>query len=473
MRIPFKKIRKEYDIIIVGAGITGLTILDRLLHKKKKFKILVLDTGSMLSKDPYPTNLKIKSKNFKIKENSRYFGVGGGSNVWLPSHGLFDKNKIEYYFKKSQFPINYQNYLKYINIASKKFKTPKHILFKQNKKKYKNLLERTLIVNDDKINFFSFSSILESKNVDFLENFSVKKLILNDKLDKVIIESNLNKSIAKIFGKNIILSSGTLECIRILNRTFTKKPKNLGKGFMNHPRGFFGFFKLKKNIFKKNKKKINNHLSAFTGLQLKSKSKMNTYLRVFEGIHFPIFYKLISFCMNKSIVINHNFLVKFIFRCLTKILRIIDDLIIKYTKNNFYSLMIFFEMERNDNNIVELCKDQLIVDYQLSKNDLDNAIELLHEFQNQFKVKLSTEINYKNINNYINLDASHHMGGIGMGDDENFIVNKKYKLKKSKSTYITGGAVFNFSDSVNPTLTYIALSLHLADEVYKNYRAKN
>ena len=42
MRIPFTKIRKEYDIIIVGAGITGLTILDRLLHKKKKIEVLDL-----------------------------------------------------------------------------------------------------------------------------------------------------------------------------------------------------------------------------------------------------------------------------------------------------------------------------------------------------------------------------------------------------------------------------------------------
>ena len=81
--------------------------------------------------------------------------------------------------------------------------------------------------------------------------------------------------------------------------------------------------------------------------------------------------------------------------------------------------------------------------------------------------------NYKNITNNINFDTSHHMGGVSMGKDETFLVNSKSKLKASNSTFISGGACFNFSDSVNPTLTYIALSLHLADQIFKEYFEKN
>ena len=41
--------------------------------------------------------------------------------------------------------------------------------------------------------------------------------------------------------------------------------------------------------------------------------------------------------------------------------------------------------------------------------------------------------------------------------------NNKLKFKSSNNTYITGGSTFNFSDSVNPSLSYIALSIYLGD----------
>ena len=36
MRVSFSKINNSYDLIIVGAGITGLVFLERLLKKFKK-----------------------------------------------------------------------------------------------------------------------------------------------------------------------------------------------------------------------------------------------------------------------------------------------------------------------------------------------------------------------------------------------------------------------------------------------------
>ena len=41
------------------------------------------------------------------------------------------------------------------------------------------------------------------------------------------------------------------------------------------------------------------------------------------------------------------------------------------------------------------------------------------------------------------------------------------KVKKSNGTYVTGGAIFNFNDSINPSLSYIALSIYLSDQLYK------
>jgi choline dehydrogenase-like flavoprotein len=65
------------------------------------------------------------------------------------------------------------------------------------------------------------------------------------------------------------------------------------------------------------------------------------------------------------------------------------------------------------------------------------------------------------------MDAGHHMGGLGMGKDNNSLINKNLKVKKSNGTYVTGGAIFNFNDSINPSLSYIALSIYLSDQLYK------
>jgi hypothetical protein len=473
MRIPFKKIKKKYDIIIVGAGITGLTVLDRFLERKIDRRILVVESGSMLSKDPYPSNFSVKSKNLKIKKTSRFFGVGGGSNVWLPSHGLFDKNRINYYFKKFQFPLTYKTYLKYVDKAAKKFKTPHHSTFNQIKNTYKKLFIRKLVVNNHKINFFNFSSLLESKKVDFIENTTVQKLRFNNKSDEIHIRFQGNSSIKKVSGKVIILSTGTLECIRILNKSFKKKQENLGRGFMNHLRGFIGYYKTKKNMFKGSYKKINSHLSSYSGLQLRSKKKTNTYLRIFEGIHSPFLYKLILFFLNKFNSIRDNFFLKFILKFIVKLLTNLNGIIVRLSRYRYSSLMIFTEMKKNYNNLVQLKNNQLIVDYKLSKNDLDGIVDLLNEFEQEFKVKLSPTINFKNIINFINYDTSHHMGGVGMGNGKNFMVNAKSKLRNSNNTFILGGSCLNFSDSVNPTLTYIALSLYFADQICKDYYEKN
>ena len=473
MRIPFNKIENKYDLIIVGAGITGLTILDRFLEKKIKSKILLLEVGSMLSRNPYPTNFEILSKNLKIKETSRFFGVGGGSNVWQPTHGLFDKNRINHYFQKYQFPINYKKYLKYINIAAEKYKTPYHQKFHKYHKGYKNFKSRTLITNNTNINFFNFSSLLESDKVDFAENVKVKNLSFDDNIDKIIIQSQKSGKTIKILGKKIILSVGTLECLRILHKSFKNKPKTLGKGFMNHPRGFVGFFKSKKKIIIDNNRKKSIKFSFNTGLQLKHKGKQNSYVSISKGIHFAILYKLSSFFQTKISFSRNKYFLNFFLRILNKLLTILNNVIVNITSNNYSSLIIFCEMEKNDRNVVKLNENKLTVDYKLSRNDKDSVIELLKKFEIEFKVKIFPDINYKNITNNINFDTSHHMGGVSMGKDETFLVNSKSKLKASNSTFISGGACFNFSDSVNPTLTYIALSLHLADQIFKEYFEKN
>lgn len=141
MQIRSGRIKNKYDYIIVGAGIIGITILSELLKKGKK-NILIIESGSMLSNNPYPSNKEVNSKKFKIKTKSQFSGVGGGSNVWGSLNGIFDKKLVEKDFnlKRLGLKILINNFL----INSNKLISLEQGLFHFNKSKMINFYVNTL-----------------------------------------------------------------------------------------------------------------------------------------------------------------------------------------------------------------------------------------------------------------------------------------------------------------------------------------
>ena len=97
MLIRTKDLKSKYDYIIIGSGITGMTMLRELIERDKT-NILIIESGSTQSKSPYPDFMKVKSNNIKTK--SRFSGVGGASNVWGTISGVFDEEKINSFYKK-------------------------------------------------------------------------------------------------------------------------------------------------------------------------------------------------------------------------------------------------------------------------------------------------------------------------------------------------------------------------------------
>ena len=87
MIITLEKLRSEYDIVIVGAGIAGLA-LSRLLNTENK-KVLIIESGNL------KFNNKVNKQSFALSKNlgnwpsenyasfySRLRMFGGNSNVW-------------------------------------------------------------------------------------------------------------------------------------------------------------------------------------------------------------------------------------------------------------------------------------------------------------------------------------------------------------------------------------------------------
>lgn len=67
--------------------------------------------------------------------------------------------------------------------------------------------------------------------------------------------------------------------------------------------------------------------------------------------------------------------------------------------------------------------------------------------------------------------SHHHIGTCRMGDDpRTSVVDKHWRVHDIQNLFVTGSSVFVTSGAVMPTLTIVALSLRLADQVLSNFK---
>lgn len=465
MLIRTKDLKSKYDYIIVGSGITGMTILRELIERDKT-NILIIESGSVQSKLPYPDFMKVKSNNIKIK--SRFSGVGGASNVWGTISGIFDEEQINSFYKKKNFPFNYDNYKKYITAASK-YGFPKLNDFFSDFTINEKLKVKKFIKVTPNIRYFHFSSMLESDKVHFLQNtivdsISQSKVFFKSEFQKIIITASTNK---------IILCANTIENIKILSKSnLNINSKVLGKGFMNHPKGVIGSIKRKREFDDFISIKCQNEVS-YQGIQLKN-SKYKHYLKISPGYKIPFLDRIIKqldgnlkFHKKEFVGTNYrilNYFYLFIFKLLKFFNKIINKLF-----NNYLYLEAFTEMKMVNTNEVNYFKENNIteVNYELSSDELGSLNNLIIEFEKTFKTNIIYKpSNLNKLKKIVSNDASHHMGGIICGENKNnSIVDLNLRLHNSKSIYVCGGGVFPFSGVANPTLSYIALAIWLAEEI--------
>ena len=474
MQIKVNELKKSYDYIIVGAGIIGMTILRELIEQGKK-NILIIESGSVLSKNPYPEFMDVSSKKFRIKNKSRFSGVGGCSNVWGSICGVFDKTTINYHYKKNEFPINYSEYKYYLN-KSKKYGYPDFDEFNDigEKNNYKTLKTKKFIKIKPNIIYFHSSSILESKKVHFLQNKYVEKIVSQKRNNKIFFsDRNLNKIINSSNGKKIILCANTIENYKILKKSNLNISKQkLGKGFMNHPKGVIGSIKVNKNLNNFYSQNHNNKIT-WNGIQLK-KAKYNHYLKINHGFKIPFFDFIIKSINGnlkryKGEFPDFKTQVKSVFSFyILDFLKIIDKVLNLFFKNYLY-IQAFTEIKMSDENYIyhNERSNKTYVNYQLSLDEIRSLNKLITRFEIEFKTKIRFKPkSLQQLKKLVSLDASHHMGGVVCGIDKiNSVVDLNLCVHNTDNIYVCGGAIFPFSGVVNPTMSYVALAIWLSNKV--------
>jgi len=405
------KLHKLYDYIIIGTGPAASVVLNNLIKTKKK--ILVVERGGFEKK----FNENIVSDNFKIKKESRIFGVGGTSNTWSQIYSLFSKNEMCNNKNKNIWPVSHKDLLYWCSKVGPKYKFNINNLGNETIYK-KKFYSRKFIELKNPIRF---SKYFKRQNFDIITNCKVQSLDETTTKNSIFFFSK--NQIHSIDSKKIIICAGAIEsCVLIMNSIKDKKLKKLknkkfiGKYFMDHPKCHIGEIKFPKkklirDLIVKNKK----NFSTYQGLSLYSKNSrtLNTYVRFEERKSF---------------------------------LRLKKKIIIK----------IFLEMEPKFENKIYIKNDTGNISLSISKKEIENSKKLLRNIKKIFSFNPRLENFDFNVTDLV--DASHHIGGLIYPK----IVNKDLKIQGLKNIFCCSSAIFPTSGSVNPTLIICGLAERLS-----------
>jgi hypothetical protein len=436
---------KLYDFIIIGSGPAAVTLYEKIISKKKKCKILVLEYGDFQKKN----YKKILSKYLKIDLKSRVFTVGGTSSIWANISSYFEDFEMKNRWSNKKFnlwPLSHKSLMKEYEKLDAKYQ---FFFNKIKKKKIDIPFEvRPFLSNVKPINFKKFINL---NKIDLIFNCKIDSIDENKKLAVAYTSNNKIKFIAK----KIIVCCGGVESVRLIQKSLFKKKlkkiknKNLvGKYFMDHPKFDLGYLKFPKyEIIEQIEAKKKNDFISYYGISLKKniqikKKLLNTYVR-FES--------------------NNN-----IFNILENMnIPIIRDI---FKKNKIFRVRLFCEMMPSRNNLITSKKTKTFIKLKFSKIDYETINLLTKQVKYFFSRKPNEEVdlNTKNILNRAK-GASHHMGGLRFYPDINqSVVDKNLKIIGLKRIYVCSSAVFPTSGSVNPTMTICTLANKLGIHLKKN-----
>ncbi len=464
----FRKLKVDYDIQIIGAGIAGISLSYFLLKKKSNLKILLLERGGFINKpDAVKQNNFIKFAKLKIKKDSRIFGVGGTSLNWGNIVSYFTEDEMNKKWPLSTIQLN--NYsLKAADLLDIKF--PK-------KDKRLGLNERKFLYPKNPINFNKY---LDTSKVDVMYNSQV--ISFNEKNNKTYSFIKTYNGSLKIQSSKLILCAGTLENVKLIKDSYKLGKlvkvniKVLGKFFMNHPKFLLGEIdKVKNNLnIKKYLLKKNKGLFSYIGISLPKKIKnkkklLNSYVR---------FKPKFEYILEKKIKSSDNFLKRTYYSSILKFLKLMNSFEF-FFKQQGYMISVFLEMESNEKNKIDIVyknknstKSEISVNYNLNKKDYLTFVELSKYVYKKFSS--SQNYNEKKIIRKdqilkIAKDASHHMGGTSFNkNSKKSFIDKNLNILGYKNLFICSSSIFPTSGSVNPTIFIIGLALRLSEFILKN-----
>lgn len=453
-----------YDICIIGAGPAGMTIAAELAHSGKK--ICVLESGGQ-KRTVFANALKeVVSEALPIRPDSRERVVGGSSSTWGGLSALLDAIDFSPRPWNEGWPIKRHDLDPYL-AAAEKYRFPSPEAFDPASypsggwPSLKNLEDKIFVAIRPQYHFGVLKSIFERDCVDLYIETTVTELGTSGENVSHAVCKSPDGGVAIIQAGLFVLAAGGIENPRILlNSRLGNEYDQVGRYFMNHPKGYAGFLRLSHPLLAKNyylPRNING-FTVYAGLRLSEAFQRE------RG--------LLNGCM--QLEPNAGLFQRYVFAIWRRLPDLCERMLV-IMRPRTLRVRWFAEMESRPENRVILGqkRDSLgspipIVRYELGERDRATITALHAQLkENVERLKLgklsgTAEEAIESVRN----DASHHLGGTRMGlDSRNSVVDPDCKVHTVSNLYVAGGSVFPTSGCANPTMTIVALAIRLAEHI--------
>ncbi|ENJ2863930.1 hypothetical protein AB0530_000851 [Vibrio parahaemolyticus] len=427
----------KYDVIILGAGLAGITIANKL--QSIGMTVLVLEKGDKLeytSSDPSTD---------KLASVSTYaFGQGGTTNLWHSGliypriDDIKNKELQSKYHELKEFIPEALNILGgYYNPFELK-RGKSQLTFETNDIFYPDT-HKPLVIND---------------GVDAFYGIKVEKISPNDKEISFIDE---NKSL-KVFGYNkLVLCCGGLNTPRVLKELFDIN----FTGFNDHPMGFVGKVKVKKEYIPEfcniqSRKVKGGHVK--TALLIKDKDMTSCfYLRPAASLTMNDKISKYKSLLGASTGLS---LIKNMFDIRIFHPDIISEIIFKIfgrvLSKRHYSVLFIGEQFDNESalttNYAEL---------KISKDHIAKYREHICEFFKQISIYCESVSYNKEVSRSELWSAAHYSSSASLG----LVVDSNYQLQNYKDVYVCDTSIIPDHGYYNTGLFITTICLQFCEQL--------
>lgn len=456
-------------IVVIGSGLAGSILCNELV---KNAEVTLLEIGNKNSIE-YP---KIGFDKKKLAEVSTFcLGAGGTTNLW--HNGLIPINPTDV--------IN-SNFVEVLNDAENFTNKAASTLFFNKElysQAYNNLVSETTQIAakighfPDGIDCLIYPKKFHKLTVDSNVNdfYSVEKIGFISKNRRIkSVTYSINSKEYSIDANVVIVAAGALGSPKILKELIKVSGNHfdsLGTGFIDHPMGFVGKVRFRKDIAQLVKKLSmldkGDYVSR-NAIRLKSVCGKYTCCAFFRPA--LTMDNRLSVYKYKSLLGASTGLARFRNVFSWKILH--PDIIAEIFSHLFgvdipsctYNILLIAEQKRGGNRVY-YDDDDLRVDWSITSDELAIYRSLLEKL-NGILLGIAEEVNIvTNITEDWLWSAAHHSCTVPLGNTAEDLVNKDLKLKFFDNVYICDGSVIQEHSYANTGLAIGQLALRLAKRV--------
>jgi len=460
------KSEKKKSVIIIGAGLAGTCIANSLV---KKMNVFILDKG--------PDNGFITPKsefiNKKFGESNTYVnGVGGTTHLWHNGLMQITPNKVRGSFRSIVEKAEpYLNSAAYELGLNGKFDTNKSLELDYYNKVYQQQGGSNVDVELDTIIVPKTPPLKElHKDVQVFPNSEIQSYAIEKGEVRGVKFTSLGKT-HNIVCDFLVISSGGIGSVHVVSSLLEIsgiKTKKIGKGLIDHPMGFIGKIKVKKNFRQLFQSLCHHEMPEYTsrcGIVVKSQDLNHIfYFRPAMSMTNKLsLYKFKSALGVSTWKQRFKMMLDPKFYHPDILIEIISHLFKVAVPTRYFAVWGVFEQKRSLERSVRVTKnDTDYIDWSISDSELNSYLEALNILESLLlpytaKIKVVSS----NLDQYL-WSAAHHSSTMSYGS-EDWELDDNLKLNVFKNVYVCDGSVIEQNAYVNTGLLIAQLSQRLSD----------